>query len=186
MRFTATRLPDMVKVEPDVFKDDRGFFLETYRFLRYKEAGVLGGFVQDNHSKSVQGTLRGLHAQLRNPQGKLIRVTQGEVYAVFVDARPQSPAFGQWEGHVLSADNFIQLYAPEGFLHGFCVLSPAAEVEYKCTAYYDPQDEIGVIWNDPQLKIQWPVASPLLSKKDKDLKTFAEMRKEFESYRGIK
>jgi dTDP-4-dehydrorhamnose 3,5-epimerase len=186
MRFSPTRLDGVLVIEPAVHRDGRGFFLESYRSEELKAAGISPPFIQDNHSKSAKGTLRGLHAQLRQPQGKLIRVTQGEIFDVAVDARPDSATFGHWEGHVLSADNFLQLYVPPGFIHGFCVLTPTAEVEYKCTAYYNPQDEIGVIWNDPQLKIQWPISDPLLSEKDKGLMTFAEMREKFEIYRRNK
>ena len=186
MRFSPTRLEGVLLIEPTVHRDERGFFLESYKSKDFLEAGISLPFVQDNHTKSRGGTLRGLHAQLRKAQGKLIRVTQGEIFDVAVDARPDSTTFGKWEGHKLSGDNFLQLYVPRGFLHGFCVLSPTAEVEYRCTDYYDAKDEIGVAWNDPELKIPWPVSPPLLSEKDKGLRTFAEMGKEFESYRGIK
>src|ERR1700690_278583 len=163
MKFSASRLKGVVLIEPDVHQDERGFFLESYRAEKYKQLGVLESFVQDNHSKSLKGTLRGLHAQVHQPQGKLIRVTQGEVFDVAVDARPDSETFGQWEGQILSGANFLQMYIPPGLLHGFCVLSPMAEMEYKCTDYYDAKDEIGVVWNDPQLKIEWPLSDPLLS-----------------------
>ena len=183
MRLVPTRLKDVVIVEPDVFKDNRGFFLESYHSRKFAEAGLKVTFVQDNHSRSGKGTLRGLHAQLHKPQGKLIRVVQGEVFDVAVDARPDSPSFGQWVGERLSAENFRQLYIPPGFLHGFCVTGDFAEVEYKCTDFYDASDEIGVRWNDPQLKIQWPVSDPVLSTKDKDLPFFDQVKETLESYR---
>lgn len=183
MRLTPTRIKDVVLVEPDVYKDARGFFLESYHFQKYSETGLKARFVQDNHSRSSQGTLRGLHAQLRKPQGKLIRVVQGEVFDVAVDARPGSPSFGQWVGESLSADNFRQLYIPPGFFHGFCVTGAYAEVEYKCTDFYDASDEIGVRWDDPDLKIQWPLTHPVLSEKDKKLPAFREITASLEPYR---
>lgn len=183
MRFSPGSLKGVVLIEPEVRKDSRGFFLEFYRENQYKAADIKSTFVQDNHSKSNKDTLRGLHAQLRHPQGKLIRVIQGEIFDVAVDARPDSPTFGRWEGQNLSSDNFRQLFIPAGFLHGFCVLSDSAEVEYRCTDYYDPQDEIGVCWNDPTLGIRWPLSRPLLSDKDKSLPTFKEITARLESYR---
>ncbi len=183
MRLTPTRLKDVLIVEPDVFKDNRGFFLESYHSRKFAEAGLKVVFVQDNHSRSGKGTLRGLHAQLKNPQGKLMRVVQGEIFDVAVDARPGSPSFGQWVGEKLSAENFRQFYIPPGFLHGFCVTGDFAEVEYKCTDFYDPSDEVGVRWDDPDLKIQWPVAGPVLSEKDKKLPSFREIAGKLEIYR---
>lgn len=183
MRFIPTPLKGVVVIEPDVYQDSRGFFLESYHARKYAEAGLPTVFVQDNHSQSVQGTLRGIHAQLRKSQGKLVRVIHGEVFDVAVDARPDSPTFGQWFGEILSNENFRQLYIPPGFFHGFCVLSPLAEVEYKCTNYYDPKDEIGVIWNDSDLGIKWPISNPLLSEKDKKLKTFSELVPQFNLFR---
>ncbi len=185
MRCIPTKLKDVVLMEPDIFRDSRGFFLEFFNAQKFAEMGVAAVFVQDNHSKSVQGTLRGLHAQLSHPQGKLVRVVQGEILDVAVDARPDSPTFGQWEGHILSGDNILQMYIPPGFLHGFYVQSPTAEVEYKCTDYYDPSDEIGVIWSDPSLKIQWPSRSPLLSQRDTMFPAFDGMKGRFEQYRGL-
>jgi dTDP-4-dehydrorhamnose 3,5-epimerase len=184
MRLIPTRLKDVLLVEPDVFKDNRGFFLESYHSGKYSQAGLKVNFVQDNHSRSMQGTLRGLHGQLRKPQGKLIRVVQGEVFDVAVDARPDSPSFGQWVGETLSADNFLQFYIPPGFLHGFCVTGPFAEVEYKCTDFYEPQDEIGVRWDDPDLKIHWPITHPNLSGKDKNLPAFKDIQESLELYRS--
>jgi dTDP-4-dehydrorhamnose 3,5-epimerase len=184
MRFLPTLLKGVILLEPDVHKDSRGFFLETYHAKKYTDAGIKAVFVQDNHSRSIQGTLRGLHAQLKRPQGKLIRVTQGEIFDVAVDARPDSPTFRQWTGQLLSADNFLQLFIPAGFLHGFCVTSDFAEVQYKCTDFYDATDEIGVRWDDPELKIKWPLPLPQLSERDKAFPAFADMRAQFEAYRS--
>jgi dTDP-4-dehydrorhamnose 3,5-epimerase len=153
-------------IEPDVHRDARGFFLETYHAERYHAHGIASTFVQDNHSRSATGTLRGLHVQVRRAQGKLIRVISGEIFDVAVDVRVGSPTFGQWVGSVLSADNFLQCYVPEGFAHGFAVTSRSAEVEYKCTDLYDAADELGVAWNDPALRIHWPVERPILSARD--------------------
>lgn len=173
MRVTETSLPGVLLIEPDVHRDGRGFFLETYRVDRYRECGIDAPFVQDNHSRSVQGTLRGLHLQLRRPQGKLIRVIEGEVFDVAVDVRRGSPAFGRWVSVTLSADNFRQVYVPPGFAHGFYVVSPIAQVEYKCTDVYDPASEIGVAWNDPAIGIEWPAREPLLSARDSAHPTLA-------------
>ena len=167
MRVVATDLPGVLLIEPDVHRDARGFFLETYHADKYRAAGIAGPFVQDNHSRSVRGTLRGLHLQRTSLQGKLVRVIEGEIYDVAVDVRRGSPTFGRWVGETLSADNFRQWYIPPGFAHGFCVLSDVAEVEYKCTALYDAPDELGIAWNDPELKIDWPIADPLLSDRDR-------------------
>jgi len=166
VRFLPTELPSVLLVEPDVHRDRRGFFLETYHLAKYREGGVEGTFVQDNHSRSVRGTLRGLHAQVRRPQGKLVRAADGEMFDVAVDIRRGSPTFGRWVGETLSAENFHQLWIPPGFAHGFCVLSEVAEVEYKCTALYDPEDEISIAWDDPHIVIAWPVAAPVLSGRD--------------------
>ncbi|MBI1816630.1 MAG: dTDP-4-dehydrorhamnose 3,5-epimerase [Deltaproteobacteria bacterium] len=166
MRFVRSELPEVVIVEPDVFRDDRGFFLETYHEGKYREGGIPGPFVQDNHSRSTRGILRGMHAQERHPQGKLVRVLQGEIFDVAVDIRRGSPRFRRWVGIALSADNFRQVYVPPGFAHGFCVLSEIAEVEYKCTDLYDPSDELRLLWNDPDIAIEWPIAEPLVSPKD--------------------
>jgi len=166
MKVEATELPGVLLIEPRVFADRRGFFLETYSSRRYAEAGVGATFVQDNLSRSARGTLRGLHAQRRRPQGKLIRVVEGEIFDVAVDIRRGSPSFAGWVGVRLSGETFRQVYVPPGFAHGFCVLSETAVVEYKCTELYDPADEIGVIWNDPDIGIQWPISDPTLSAKD--------------------
>lgn len=185
MKFTPTELPEVILVEPKVFGDHRGFFLETYHVDRYKAGGIPLDFVQDNHSKSKRGTLRGLHAQLQQPQGKLVRALSGDIFDVAVDARPGSPRFGQWVGAMLTAENHHQLYVPPGFLHGFCVLSESAEVAYKCTALYAPEDEISVLWNDPAIGIQWPVDDPLLSARDEGASTLAEATPSFDVYRSL-
>lgn len=166
MKVLPTDLPGVVVVEPDLFRDARGFFLETFHEPKYRAAGVPGPFVQDNHSRSVRGTLRGLHAQVRRPQGKLVRVASGELLDVAVDIRRGSPSFGRWTSVVLSGDNFRQIYTPPGFAHGFCVLSELADVEYKCTDVYDPDDQLTIRWDDPDIGIAWPVAQPILSAKD--------------------
>lgn len=166
MKFTPTALADVILIEPDVFSDPRGFFLETYHARRYAEGGVDAVFVQDNHSRSTRHALRGLHAQWRRPQGKLLRVIQGEIFDVAADIRVGSPTYRQWVGVTLSAENCRQLYVPPGFAHGFCVTSDVAEVEYKCTDYYDPQGELRIAWNDPAIGIEWPTTQPVLSEKD--------------------
>lgn len=175
MKFLEGDLKGIMLVEPDVFEDARGFFLETYHAEKYAVAGILGPFVQDNFSKSVRGTLRGLHYQLRKAQGKLVGVSEGTVFDVAVDIRKGSPTFGQWYGVELSADNKRQLYIPPGFAHGFCVLSDTASFWYKCTDFYSPRDERGIVWNDPAIGIRWPVSNPLLSEKDRAYRTLAEM-----------
>jgi dTDP-4-dehydrorhamnose 3,5-epimerase len=166
VRFLHTELAEVILVEPDVYRDGRGFFLETYHQVKYHEAGIAGPFVQDNHSRSVRGTLRGLHAQLRRPQGKLVRAVDGEMFDVAVDIRPGSPTFGRWVGITLSGENFRQLYVPPGFAHGFCALSEVVHVEYKCTDFYDPESEISIAWNDPAIGIAWPIEDPMVSSKD--------------------
>jgi dTDP-4-dehydrorhamnose 3,5-epimerase len=168
VRFVPSAIPGVVVIEPDVHHDPRGFFLETYHAVKYRAAGVgiNGVFVQDNHSRSIAGTLRGMHLQLRRPQGKLVRVVEGEIFDVAVDVRRGSPTFGQWVGVTLSADNFKQCYIPPGFAHGFAVVSPIAQVEYKCTDIYDSQDELGINWSDPAIGIRWPIAQPFLSERD--------------------
>lgn len=168
MNLIPTSLPGVLIIEPRVFRDERGFFLETYHARRYHEAGLDATFVQDNHSRSTRGTLRGLHWQAERPQGKLVRVLLGEIYDVAVDIRPDSPTFGKWVGFTLSADNFRQAWIPPGFAHGFCVTSEVAEVEYKCTDFYDPASERGLIWNDPEVGIEWPIQDPILSLRDRE------------------
>lgn len=184
MKFSSTRLKEVLLIETDAFRDDRGFFLEFYHEKRFRDAGIHTKFVQDNHSRSIQGTLRGLHGQLRYAQNKLVRVIAGEIFDVAVDARPGSPTFGKWVGEILSAENQRSLYIPAGFLHGFCVMSSAAEVEYKCSEFYAPGDEVGVRWNDPDLAIDWPIREPLLSVKDRSLPSFKEAAQVFEVYRS--
>ncbi len=166
MKFLQTALPGVLLVEPDVWRDERGFFLESYHAGKYRDGGIPLPFVQDNHSRSARGTLRGLHAQWRKPQGKLVRVLQGEIFDVAVDVKPGSPTFGQWVGATLNSENHLQIWVPAGHLHGFCVLSETAEVEYKCTDVYDPGGEVGVAWSDPDIGIEWPVRTPVLSGKD--------------------
>lgn len=167
MKVIETELPGVLLFEPVVHRDPRGFFLETWREESCLAAGIEARFVQDNHSRSTIGTLRGLHAQVRNPQGKLVRVTEGEIFDVAVDIRPGSPTYRRWVGARLGADDFRQLWVPPGFAHGFCVLTAAAQVIYKCTTYYDREDEIAISWCDPDLAIQWPIADPLVSDKDR-------------------
>jgi dTDP-4-dehydrorhamnose 3,5-epimerase len=166
MRFTPTRLPGVILIEPDVHRDPRGYFLETYHEEKYRDGGIPVRLVQDNHSHSVKGTLRGLHAQVRRAQGKLVRAVDGEMFDVAVDIRRGSPHFGRWVGVHLSGDNFRQLYIPPGFAHGFCVLSAEVNVEYKCTDFYSRADEIGIAWNDPAIGIEWPLQQPIISEKD--------------------
>ena len=168
MKITPTQLQEVILVEPRVFRDERGFFLETYHAEKYRQGGIDAVFVQDNHSSSTQDILRGLHAQRLRPQGKLVRCVEGEIWDVAVDIRRGSPTFGQWVGVTLSAADFRQLWIPPGFAHGFCVLSPRAQVEYKCTALYDAADELAIAWNDPEIDIAWPlVGEPILSAKDR-------------------
>jgi dTDP-4-dehydrorhamnose 3,5-epimerase len=167
VRFVPAGLAGVVVIEPDVHRDSRGFFLETYHADKYGAGGVPGVFVQDNHSRSAGGTIRGLHLQPRRPQGKLIRVIEGEIFDVAVDVRRGSPDFGKWVGVTLSAGNFRQCYIPPGFAHGFAVVSDVAQVEYKCTELYDPAGELGIAWNDPEIGIAWPIRQPVLSKRDK-------------------
>lgn len=176
MNVIETELSGVKIIEPRVFRDDRGFFLETYNQARYQQAGIELTFVQDNHSRSKQGILRGLHYQVERGQGKLVWCIQGEIWDVAVDLRRGSETFGKWTAVTLSSENRRQLWVPPGFGHGFCVLSETAEVIYKCTDLYDPSDEGGVIWNDPELAIAWPVTDPLLSPKDLALPPLAKAR----------
>jgi dTDP-4-dehydrorhamnose 3,5-epimerase len=166
MKVIQTELPGVLLLEPKVFGDARGFFFEAYHAGRYAEAGIPATFVQDNVSRSVRGTLRGLHFQEPHAQGKLVQVLAGAVYDVAVDVRRGSPHFGRWVAYELSADNKRQLWIPPGFAHGFCVVSESADFSYKCTDFYAPPCERGVLWNDPDLAIPWPVQTPLLSAKD--------------------
>ncbi len=168
MKIISTAIPDVLMIEPTVFQDERGFFLESYQKKQFQEAGINVDFVQDNHSKSYQGTLRGLHYQIRQTQGKLVRVTAGEIFDVAVDIRKNSPTFGQWVGDYLSAENRRMLWVPAGFAHGFYVTSMDAEVLYKASDYYAPEWERSIMWNDPMIGIQWPIQDevPVLSAKD--------------------
>jgi dTDP-4-dehydrorhamnose 3,5-epimerase len=171
MKFVPTDLPEVIRIEPTVHGDERGFFMETWQARRFREAGIDGEFVQDNFSHSSKGTLRGLHYQIEHAQGKLVRVVQGEVYDVAVDLRKSSPQYGQWVGEVLSAENKHQLWVPPGFGHGFLVLSETAEFEYKCTDYYAPEFERAIRWDDPDIGVEWPLRDgeqPILSSKDAD------------------
>lgn len=169
MEVTETNLAGVVVIEPKVFGDERGFFLETFQKDRYRDlAGIEEEFVQDNHSRSGKGILRGLHLQKGKPQGKLVRCVSGEVFDVAVDVNPDSPSFGEWFGLYLSAENKKQLYIPPGYAHGFQVVSDFADFEYKCTEYYAPEEEVCLVWNDKTVGIDWPLADPVLSDKDKD------------------
>jgi len=176
VKFTELEVPGVIQVEPDVHRDDRGFFVESYHQAKYAEGGVDAVFVQDNHSKSARNTLRGLHAQVEHAQGKLVRVVSGSVYDVAVDIRRGSPHFGKHVGVELSAENFRQLWVPPGFAHGFCVTSDVAEFEYKCSDFYHPESEIVVAWNDPAIGIEWPVSAPQLSKRDAEAQNLADCR----------
>ncbi|MDC6449529.1 dTDP-4-dehydrorhamnose 3,5-epimerase [Pseudomonadales bacterium] len=176
MNVIETQLRDCVIIEPTIFGDERGFFLETFQASRYADlAGINLPFVQDNYSRSSKGVLRGLHFQKTKPQGKLVRVVRGEVYDVAVDIRKSSATFGRWEGVVLSEYNKKQLWVPPGFAHGFVVISDIADFEYKCTDFYDPSDEGSIIWNDPYLNIVWPVQEPILSGKDSSALVLANL-----------
>ena len=166
MKVTQTRLPGVLIVEPDVYGDERGFFLETWSKRRYAEAGLPQNYVQDNLSFSRKGILRGLHLQHPHGQGKLVHVIDGEVFDVAVDVRVGSPTFGQWDGALLSSDNRKQIYIPPGFAHGFCVTTESALFAYKCTELYKRESELGIIWNDPDIGIDWPIDDPVLSSKD--------------------
>jgi dTDP-4-dehydrorhamnose 3,5-epimerase len=177
MRIVPTRIPDVLLIEPRVFGDDRGFFMETWQARTFAAAGIDVNFVQDNHSRSRLGTLRGLHYQLQQPQGKLVRCVVGAVFDVAVDMRRSSPTFGHWIGEVLSAENRRQLWVPAGFAHGFLVLSDSADFVYKCTDYYNPASEQSLAWNDSHVGVQWPFppgVEPLLSKKDSEGKSFGD------------
>ena len=169
MRFIPTTIPDVIIVEPKIFADERGFFLESYQKQRFSEAGIPFDFVQDNHSKSQQGVLRGLHYQIQQPQGKLVRVIAGEIFDVAVDIRKNSPTFGKWVGDYLSAENKKLLWVPVGFAHGFLVTSSTAEVLYKTTDYYAPQWERSIAWNDPFINITWPLNEITLILSPKDI-----------------
>lgn len=176
MKIIESELNGVKIIEPRVFGDARGFFLETFSFARYLQLGIAENFVQDNHSRSQKNVLRGLHFQLNYPQGKLVSVVRGEVLDVAVDVRIGSPDFGRWCGVVLSDCNHRQLYIPPGFAHGFVVISDSADFVYKCTEYYHPEDEKGIIWNDPEIGIEWGVSDPELSQKDLSNMTLNELK----------
>jgi len=166
VKITRTTIAEVLLIEPDVFGDQRGFFMESWHAKKYKDHGLNITFVQDNHSRSERGVLRGLHYQLVQPQGKLVRVLSGTVFDVAVDIRKGSPSFGQWVGFELSGENHLQVYVPPGFAHGFCVLSESADFMYKCTNFYAPEHERGILWNDPAIGIEWPGSNFLISEKD--------------------
>jgi len=174
MQVSKTPIDGLLTIKPKIFADPRGMFYEVYSENKYEEYGI-PCFVQDNHSVSKKGVLRGLHYQVNPGQGKLVRVTRGEVFDVAVDIRKQSPTYGKWWGLSLSETNNFQLYIPIGFAHGFCVLSELAEVLYKCSDYYSPENERGILWNDPELAIDWPVKNPILSEKDAVYPLFREL-----------
>jgi len=176
MNVIQTSISGLIVIEPKVFSDQRGFFLETFRSQRYADFGIDQPFVQDNQSRSSEGVLRGLHFQKRYPQGKLLYVTRGAVFDVAVDLRAGSPTFGKWESVILSDENHRQFYVPPGFAHGFCVLSEVADFCYKCTDVYHPEDEEGILWNDPDIGIQWPISDPVLSEKDRAFSRLAELK----------
>jgi dTDP-4-dehydrorhamnose 3,5-epimerase len=184
LRFVRTEIPGVILVEPHVHRDERGFFLETFHAEKYREGGIDAVFVQDNHSYSQRDTLRGLHAQHPRAQGKLVRAIEGEIWDVAVDVRLGSPTFGRHVGAVLSAENFRQLWVPPGLLHGFLVTSEVAQVEYKCSAPYRPEDEFSVAWNDPELAIPWPVDAPRLSGRDAAAPRLAEVRDRLLEFRS--
>ena len=183
LEFTKTELPGVLLIEPEVHGDARGFFLESYHADKYRDGGVPGTFVQDNHSRSSRGTLRGLHGQFPNAQGKLLRVIEGEIFDVAVDVRLGSPAFGRHVAVVLSADNFRQIYVPPGLIHGFAVTSDVAQVEYKCTEIYRPEQDFCVRWDDPELAIPWPIEDPILSEKDRIAPPLSQVRDHLLPYR---
>ena len=179
MKIVETAIPEVLLIEPDVFGDQRGFFLETWNRERYLAAGFPDvSFVQDNHSRSCKGVLRGLHFQLNHPQGKLVQVVTGAVFDVAVDIRVGSPTFGKWVGYELTEENHRQLWVPPGFAHGFCVLSDMVDFTYKCTDLYRPDDEGGVAWNDPEIGIDWPLEALNLSGKDQNYTTLAAISEE--------
>ncbi|WP_374288381.1 dTDP-4-dehydrorhamnose 3,5-epimerase [Pseudomonas fluvialis] len=175
MKVLETILPGVLIIEPKVFADARGFVLETYQAERYRQLGIAHAFVQDNHSRSARGVLRGLHFQRSRPQGKLVSVSRGSVYDVTVDINSASPTCSQFVAVELNDENHRQLWIPPGYAHGFCVLSDIADVQYKCTDYYIPEDEGGLLWNDPQVNIPWPIEQPLLSAKDQRNPTLAQL-----------
>lgn len=179
MQITPSTIPEVLIIEPTVYQDKRGFFFESYNQQLYYQHGITVNFVQDNHSRSIKNTLRGLHYQIDPGQDKLVRVILGEVFDVAVDIRFGSPTFGKWVGIYLSAENKKQVFIPKGFAHGFCVLSKVAEFEYKCSEFYSPSKERGILWNDPDLAIDWPVKNPILSEKDRKNPLFKQITADF-------
>ena len=176
MQFIPTKIPDVILVEVTKFGDHRGFFMETYHAEKFSAGGISATFIQDNHASSQKNILRGLHYQLKFPQGKLIRCIQGEILDIVVDIRRSSSTFGEWVGEILSSENAKQLYVPPGFAHGYVVRSEQAEVEYKCTELYYPEDDYGILWNDPEIGIDWGIESPILSEKDKQQPLLKNMK----------
>ena len=168
MEFINTQIPDVILIKPNLFKDNRGYLLESFHSEKFKKAGININFLQDNHVKSIKNTLRGLHFQVNYPQAKLLRCLIGKVFDVAVDIRKNSPSYGKWVGRELSEENKFQLFIPEGFAHGYYVMSDEAEVTYKCSNIYHPEDQQGILWNDPQVGIEWPEREPILSDKDAD------------------
>jgi dTDP-4-dehydrorhamnose 3,5-epimerase len=184
LKLLPTPLPGVLLVEPRVFRDERGFFLEVWNAGEFAAQGLEVAFVQDNHSQSRQGTLRGLHVQLPRSQGKLVRCTEGAIFDVAVDIRRGSPTYASWYGVELSAENFRELWVPPDFAHGFCVLSERAQVEYKCTELYDPAADLAIAWDDPAIGIEWPVAAPVLSAKDRAARPLQELADRLPRYAG--
>ncbi|MDT7044071.1 dTDP-4-dehydrorhamnose 3,5-epimerase [Candidatus Nitronereus thalassa] len=177
MKIVETRLPGVLRIEPQVFGDSRGLFFETWQANRYQKADISGPFVQSNFAQSQRDVIRGLHYQLKHPQGKLVWVTRGEIFDVVVDIRVGSPTFGQWVGEELSDVNHVQLYIPPGFAHGYGVISEIADVQYLCTDFYEPNDEYGIRWDDEMLKITWPISAPTVSEKDRLLPNLKDVSK---------
>lgn len=175
MNTTKTSLEGIVIIEPDVYEDDRGFFIETYHEQRYKDAGIKDTFVQDNHSRSYKNVLRGMHFQIKNPQAQIVTLMHGNIYDVVVDIRKNSPTFADWFGVELSVNGKRQIYMPPGFAHGFIVLSDWADIHYKVSTFYNPNNESGILWNDPDICIKWPNESPILSVKDENLKCLKDI-----------
>ena len=182
MKINTTPIDGLLVLEPDVFRDERGFFLETFHEQKYEKLGIESKFVQDNLSLSSKGILRGLHFQYRHPQAKLVQVLLGEVFDVAVDIRRGSPTFGKWFGTVLSQDNLYQMFIPEGFAHGYCVVSETAIFAYKCSEFYSPADEGGLLWSDPDIGIDWPSSDPVLSQKDSRLPRLSEFPKDWKTF----
>ncbi len=183
MNVRKTSLPGVLVLEPTVFRDERGFFAETFSTRDLEGTGIPFAFVQDNHSRSIRGVVRGLHYQLRSPQGKLVHVARGKIFDVAVDVRPASPTFAQWFGEELSDENLFSLWIPPGYAHGFCVMSDVADVIYKCTSLYDPTDDRGVAWNDRSIGIEWPEKNPIVSNKDSTLLRLTDTRADLPRYR---